>query len=312
MPKTCGGGRSSNTTTTDTVDTTNNRNSNNIVVVDFSSPNIAKEMHVGHLRSTIIGEAVCRILEYTGSNVLRVNHVGDWGTQFGMLIQYLKEEYPDFAAASGGGSDGNDANMPNITDLTLFYKNAKSRFDESPEFKKISQLNVVKLQAGDPECQRIWQVLCDISRREFEKVYNRLDITVEECGESFYNDKIPAVIDEFVDRGMISVEEGGAKCVFVPKFKVPLMLQKSDGGYGYDSTDMAAIKFRLHTLKASHLVYITDFTQVSSKHAITFGWSCLQISQKFVTTGILYTRSLLSGGSLPNGICRRQKNWLGQ
>jgi hypothetical protein len=312
MPKTCGGGSSSNTTTTDTVDTTNNRNSNNIVVVDFSSPNIAKEMHVGHLRSTIIGEAVCRILEYTGSNVLRVNHVGDWGTQFGMLIQYLKEEYPDFAAASGGGSDGNDANMPNITDLTLFYKNAKSRFDESPEFKKISQLNVVKLQAGDPECQRIWQVLCDISRREFEKVYNRLDITVEECGESFYNDKIPAVIDEFVDRGMISVEEGGAKCVFVPKFKVPLMLQKSDGGYGYDSTDMAAIKFRLHTLKASHLVYITDFTQVSSKHAITFGWSCLQISLKFFTTGILYTRSLLSGGSLPNGICCRQKNWLGQ
>ena len=235
-----------------------------VVVVDFSSPNIAKEMHVGHLRSTIIGEAVCRILEYTGSNVKRINHVGDWGTQFGMLIQYLKEEYPDFHAGGGGGNENDDSEkMPNITDLTVFYKNAKSRFDESPEFKKISQMNVVKLQAGDPECQRIWQVLCDISRKEFEKVYNRLDITVEECGESFYNDKIPAVIDEFVDRDMISVEEGGAKCVFVPKFKVPLMLQKSDGGYGYDSTDMAAIKYRLHTLKASHLVYITDFTQVS-------------------------------------------------
>lgn len=220
------------------------------VVVDFSSPNIAKEMHVGHLRSTIIGEAVCRVLEYAGSNVHRVNHVGDWGTQFGMLIQYLKEEYPDF-----------HGDVPNITDLTLFYKNAKSRFDESPEFKKISQLNVVKLQGGDEECRKIWQVLCDVSRREFEKVYNRLDITVEECGESFYNDKIPPVIDEFIERGMCSVEEGGARCVFVPKFAVPLMLQKSDGGYGYDSTDMAAIKYRLEELKARQLVYVTDFTQ---------------------------------------------------
>jgi len=220
------------------------------VVVDFSSPNIAKEMHVGHLRSTIIGEAVCRILEYSGKNVDRVNHVGDWGTQFGMLIQYLKEEYPNF-----------HEDPPNITDLTAFYKNAKSRFDESAEFKKISQLNVVKLQAGDEECRKIWQVLCDVSRLEFEKVYARLDISVKECGESFYNDKIAPVIDEFDSRGMISVEEGGAKCVFVPNFKIPLMLQKSDGGYGYDSTDMAAIKYRLDELKARQIVYITDFTQ---------------------------------------------------
>jgi len=220
------------------------------VVVDFSSPNIAKEMHVGHLRSTIIGEAVCRILEYTGKTVERVNHVGDWGTQFGMLIQYLKEEYPNF-----------HEDIPNITDLTAFYKNAKSRFDESAEFKKISQLNVVKLQAGDEECRKIWQVLCDVSRLEFEKVYARLDISVKECGESFYNDKIAPVIDEFDSRGMISVEEGGAKCVFVPNFKIPLMLQKSDGGYGYDSTDMAAIKYRLDELKARQIVYITDFTQ---------------------------------------------------
>ena len=222
-----------------------------VVVVDFSSPNIAKEMHVGHLRSTIIGESVCRILEYTGSNVQRVNHVGDWGTQFGMLIQYLKEEYPDFQ----------DGNIPNITDLTVFYKNAKSRFDESPEFKKVSQLNVVKLQGGDEECREIWQVLCYVSRKEFEKVYNRLDITVTECGESFYNDKIAPVIDEFIAAGHCTVEEGGAKCVFVPKYKIPLMLQKSDGGYGYDSTDMAAIKYRLDELNAKQIVYITDFTQ---------------------------------------------------
>ncbi|KAL7511245.1 hypothetical protein ACHAXN_008674 [Cyclotella atomus] len=220
------------------------------VVVDFSSPNIAKEMHVGHLRSTIIGESVCRILEYMGNDVKRINHVGDWGTQFGMLIQYLKEEYPDL-----------HGDIPNITDLTEFYKNAKQRFDESAEFKKVSQLNVVQLQAGDAEYLKMWQVLCDVSRKEFEKVYKRLDITVEECGESFYNDKIPPVIEEFSAKGLISVEDGGAKCVFVPKYKVPLMLQKSDGGYGYDSTDMAAIKYRVEEIKASQVVYITDFTQ---------------------------------------------------
>ena len=137
----------------------------------------------------------------------------------------------------------------------------QSRFDEDPEFKKTSQLNVVKLQSGDQECRAIWQVLCDISRLEFEKVYKRLDITLEECGESFYNSKIPPVIEEFENAGLVSVEEGGAKCVFVPKFKIPLMLQKSDGGFGYDSTDMAALKYRLQELGASRAVYITDFSQ---------------------------------------------------
>jgi arginyl-tRNA synthetase len=152
-------------------------------VVDFSSPNIAKEMHVGHLRSTIIGESVCRILEFVGHKVERINHVGDWGTQFGMLIEYLKVEFPNFSS-----------DQPNITDLTSFYKSAKERFDADADFKKISQLNVVKLQSGDAECLKVWTILCDISRREFQKVYSRLDVTVHECGESFYNDKIPPVI----------------------------------------------------------------------------------------------------------------------
>lgn len=221
------------------------------VIVDFSSPNIAKEMHVGHLRSTIIGESVCRILEFVGANVKRVNHVGDWGTQFGMLIQYLKEAYPNF----GKGED------INIGDLTQFYKKAKARFDEDEDFKETSRLNVVKLQAGDEECRLIWQILCDISRKEFEKVYKRLDITLEECGESFYNSKIPDTIEAFNKAGLLRVEEGGARCVFVPKYKIPLMLQKSDGGYGYDSTDMTAIKYRLEELKGTRLVYITDFSQ---------------------------------------------------
>eukprot|EP00978_Attheya_sp_CCMP212_P011945 scaffold29664_cov51-Attheya_sp.AAC.3 len=223
-------------------------------VVDFSSPNIAKEMHVGHLRSTIIGEAVCRILEFSGHEVARVNHVGDWGTQFGMLIQYLTEEYPTY------GSDDDKKNN-SITDLTQFYKSAKERFDVSPEFKKLSQQNVVKLQGGDETSLRMWKLLCDVSRGEFKKVYDRLDISVEECGESFYNEKIPPVIQEFKDAGLIRIEEGGAKCVFLDNYKVPLMLQKSDGGFGYDSTDMAALKYRIQTIGAKRIIVITDFSQ---------------------------------------------------
>jgi len=222
--------------------------------VDFSSPNIAKEMHVGHLRSTILGESVCRILEYVGHNVHRTNHVGDWGTQFGMLIQYLKEEYPEVASSE-------EAQMPNITDLTVFYKAAKQRFDDSPEFKKIAQANVVKLQSGDPECRKIWKMLCDVSRLEFQKVYNRLDAKIEEKGESYYNDKIPPVIEEFDKAGLLSTEEGGAKCVWVEGHQIPLMLQKSDGGYGYDSTDMAALKYRLHEVGAQRVVVLTDYGQ---------------------------------------------------
>merc|ERR1712091_790205 len=135
------------------------------VLVDFSSPNIAKEMHVGHLRSTIIGDTICRVLEFCGHDVRRVNHVGDWGTQFGMLITHMEEAYPDFLQ-----------NPPNITDLTTFYKNAKKRFDEDEQFKEVSRKTVVALQAGDARCRAIWSVLCDISRKEFDKVYARLDV----------------------------------------------------------------------------------------------------------------------------------------
>jgi arginyl-tRNA synthetase len=223
-----------------------------VCVVDFSSPNIAKEMHVGHLRSTIIGESVCRILEAMGHIVYRVNHIGDWGTQFGMLIEYLKTEY-DLANTA-----------PNITDLTVFYKNAKQKFDDDPDFKKASQLNVVALQSGDPDCRKLWQLLCDISRHEFEKVYQRLDVTSQEYGESFYNARIPAVIREFEQAKLLAEEEGGAKVVWLQdrtKYQFPLMLQKSDGGYGYDSTDMAALQYRLHELKADRIIIITDFSQ---------------------------------------------------
>lgn len=178
------------------------------VVVDFSSPNIAKEMHVGHLRSTIIGESICRILEFNGHNVLRVNHVGDWGTQFGMLINYLNIVYPDF-----------ETKIPSLTDLNVFYKAAKEKFDKEAEFKKKSQETVVRLQAGDKDCLNAWNILCEISRNEFNKIYKRLDINVKECGESFYNSRIPSVILECEEKGLVKLDKG-AKCIFLDGYEV--------------------------------------------------------------------------------------------
>ncbi len=149
----------------------------------------------------------------------------------------------------------------------IYFCIPQARFDEDVEFKKTSQLNVVKLQAGDEECRAIWNVLCEISRKEFEKVYKRLDISLDECGESFYNDKIPPVIKELEEKDLIETSNG-AKCVFLPKYKIPLMLQKSDGGYGYDSTDMAALKYRIQELGATRVVCITDFSQGDHFHMI--------------------------------------------
>lgn len=226
------------------------------VVIDFSSPNIAKEMHVGHLRSTIIGDAVARILEFCGHTTKRVNHVGDWGTQFGMLIRYMEVTYPNFLS-----------DPPNITDLTVFYKNAKAKFDEDEEFKDIARKTVVKLQAGDKHCIAVWKLLCEISRVEFQKVYDRLHIVVEEFGESYYNKMIPPVIEMLEKKSLIDKERGeGASCIFLPKHSFPLMVKKSDGGFGYDSTDMAAIHHRLQTLKADWLIYVTDLGQAEHFH----------------------------------------------
>jgi arginyl-tRNA synthetase len=237
------------------------------VLVDFSSPNIAKEMHVGHLRSTIIGDCVCRLLEFCRFDVQRVNHVGDWGTQFGMLITYLQEAFPDILT-----------NPPNISDLTLIYKASKKRFDEDPAFKELSRLNVVRLQSGDAACRAIWQLLCQISRLEFQRVYDALDVHLIEVGESFYNPLIPATLQEMqgrhipntrggeaATRSMVEDEEG-MLLVKLDHFTIPLILRKSDGGYGYDSTDMAALKYRTATLKRDWLVYITDAGQAPHFH----------------------------------------------
>ncbi|CAN0385338.1 unnamed protein product [Pylaiella littoralis] len=226
------------------------------VVVDFSSPNIAKEMHVGHLRSTIIGDAICRVLEFCGHTVFRHNHVGDWGTQFGMLINYMKEAYPNFLT-----------DPPNITDLTTFYKAAKLRFDQSEKFKEASRNTVVELQSGDPSCKEVWMLLCDISRKEFQKVYDRLGVTLEEHGESFYNDMIPSTIDMLGDAGLVERDDG-ADIVRLEHFTYPLIVRKRDGGFGYDSTDMAAIRYRLKTLKCDWVIGITDAGQAGHFHMI--------------------------------------------
>ncbi|XP_051533691.1 arginine--tRNA ligase, cytoplasmic-like [Myxocyprinus asiaticus] len=219
------------------------------VIVDFSSPNIAKEMHVGHLRSTIIGDSMCRLFEFLGYDVLRLNHVGDWGTQFGMLIAHLQDKFPNYLTVS-----------PPIGDLQAFYKESKKRFDEEEEFKKRAYQCVVKLQSKEPDFMKGWNLICEVSRKEFQKVYNCLDIRIEERGESYYQDMMTAVVKEFEEKGLVELDEG-RKIVFAPGQSVPLTIVKSDGGYTYDTSDLAAIRNRLFDEKADIIIYVTDSGQ---------------------------------------------------
>jgi len=227
------------------------------VLIDFSSPNIAKELHVGHLRSTIIGDCLARLHEFLGHTVLRRNHVGDWGTQFGMLIAHLQDHCPQ-ALAPGGQVD--------LGDIVEFYKEAKRRFDSEEAFKARARNAVVRLQSGDPEATRGWKVLCDQSRREFEQIYRLLDVTLEEKGESFYNASIPETLEELQRLGLI-VESDGAWCIYPEGFKnkdgdpLPLIVRKSDGGYNYDTTDMAALRYRIREERAERILYVTDAGQ---------------------------------------------------
>lgn len=219
------------------------------VIVDFSSPNIAKEMHVGHLRSTIIGDSMCRLFEFLGYEVLRLNHVGDWGTQFGMLIAHLQDKFPNYLSVS-----------PPIGDLQAFYKESKKRFDEDEEFKKRAYKCVVKLQSKEADFIKAWNLICDVSRKEFQKVYNCLDISIKERGESYYQDMMTAVVKEFEEKGLVEVDEG-RKIVFAPGQSIPLTIVKSDGGYTYDTSDLAAIRNRLFDEKADIIIYVTDSGQ---------------------------------------------------
>jgi arginyl-tRNA synthetase len=233
------------------------------VVVDFSSPNIAKEMHVGHLRSTIIGDCLARVLEFRGHPVLRLNHVGDWGTQFGMLITHLKQVAPEALET---------ADAVDLGDLVAFYRQAKARFDDDDTFQTTAREEVVKLQAGDPLSIKAWGLLCDQSRREFQKIYDRLDIVLSERGESFYNPFLQAVVDDLRAAGLLVVD-AGAGCVFLEGVSgkdgqpLPLIVQKSDGGFNYATTDLAAIRYRFAAAPegdgAGRVIYVTDAGQAS-------------------------------------------------
>ncbi len=235
------------------------------IVVDFSAPNTAKEMHVGHLRSTIIGDALARILEFLGHDVLRLNHIGDWGTQFGMLIAYLKQYQPEVAE----GKLETD-----LSHLMSWYKASKKIFDQDPAFKQSAQQEVVALQSGEFGAIKIWQMICDISQKAYHQIYDYLDVKLIDRGESFYNPMLAGIVQDLTTGGFVTVNEG-AKCIFLDGFKnregepLPMMLQKSDGGYNYDTTDMAAVKHRVQTEKANRLIYVTDSGQ-STHFAMLF------------------------------------------
>ena len=237
---------------------------NKKIVVDFSSPNIAKEMHVGHLRSTIIGDTISRILELRGYKVLRLNHVGDWGTQFGMLITHLKDIYP---------ATRNDFRNINLGDLVKFYKASKKRFDDDNDFKERARIEVVKLQNGDKDSLRAWKLLCEQSRLEFDKIYKILNIEIIERGESFYNPYLQSVVEDLKKKGIL-IEDKGAKCVFLEGINnkegnsLPLIIQKKDGGFNYATTDLAALRYRFNKTPegdgAIRIIYVTD--QGQSNH----------------------------------------------
>lgn len=226
-------------------------------VIDYSSPNIAKQMHVGHLRSTIIGESLKRLLEYCGWEVSGVNHVGDWGTQFGMLITYIFDQELQNASwlceAEGDTSDS-------LAQLMQLYRQARSRFTEDEDFAQRSKKAVVKLQSGCAEYKQIWEKICEISRKDFSKIYQLLDVEIDEKGESFYQDLLKPVVDDLEARGVARLSDG-ALCVFIPEFKIPYMLRKSDGGFNYDTTDLAALRYRVEEEKAKRLIYVTDAGQ---------------------------------------------------
>jgi len=228
------------------------------IVVDYSGPNVAKELHAGHLRATVVGEAIVRVLEYLGHTVIRAAHLGDWGTQFGMLIEH--------AVDIGEHATGEELAAG---EFTAFYQAARAKFDGDPAFADRARQRVVQLQAGDEQALRLWQVLVEDSMEYLRDVYARLDITLTDADmdpESFYNPMLPDVVAELEAKG-IAVISDGALCAFPPGFSgrdgrpVPLMLRKSDGGYGYASTDVAAIRYRLTELNASRIIYVVGSEQ---------------------------------------------------
>jgi len=227
------------------------------VVVDYSSPNVAKEMHVGHLRSTIIGDAVVRTLEFLGNHVIRANHVGDWGTQFGMLIAYLEK------------MENEHATEMELSDLEAFYRAAKKHYDEDPVFAEKARNYVVKLQSGDEYCRTMWQKLVKITMQQNQHNYDRLNVTLTDkdvMGESLYNPMLPGIVEDLKKQGL-AVEDDGALVVYLDEFKnkdgdpMGVIVQKKDGGFLYTTTDIAAAKYRYETLKANRALVFSDTRQ---------------------------------------------------
>jgi arginyl-tRNA synthetase len=227
------------------------------IVVDYSAPNVAKEMHVGHLRSTIIGDASVRTLEFLGHNVIRANHVGDWGTQFGMLIAYLEK------------MQNEHANEMDLSDLEAFYREAKKHYDEDAAFAERARAYVVKLQGGDEYCREMWRKLVDITMSQNQKNYQRLNVTLTKddvMGESLYNSMLPGIVADLKAKGL-AVESEGATVVFLDEYKnkdgepMGVIIQKKDGGYLYTTTDIACAKYRYETLGADRVLYYIDSRQ---------------------------------------------------
>lgn len=218
------------------------------VVVDYSGPNIAKQMHVGHLRSTIIGDAISRVIEFQGHEVIRQNHIGDWGTQFGMLIRFMNEQ---------------SERIGTISDLEEFYRSAKQRFDSDPAFADEARRTVVRLQEGSEAERNFWRIIVDETRRHYQPVYERLGVKLkpaDERGESFYNDSLARVVAELKNKG-VARESEGAVAVFVEGYETPLIIEKTGGGYLYGTTDLAAIRYRVENLGAQRIIYTHDSRQ---------------------------------------------------
>ncbi|MBV1852797.1 arginine--tRNA ligase [Catellatospora tritici] len=228
------------------------------VIIDYSAPNVAKEMHVGHLRSTVIGDAAARVLTWLGHDVVRANHLGDWGTPFGMLIEHLLDV-----------GEAEAVHELSVGDLSGFYRAARAKFDGEPGFADRARARVVALQAGDEATLRLWRLLVAESEKYFLSVYAKLGVTLtgaDFCGESFYNDRLDSVVDELDELGLLR-DSNGAQCAFPAGFTgrdgepLPIIVRKSGGGYGYGATDLAAIRYRTQELHADRMLYVVGTEQ---------------------------------------------------
>ncbi|MEM9296154.1 MAG: arginine--tRNA ligase, partial [Planctomycetota bacterium] len=252
------------------------------VALDYASPNLAKEMHIGHLRSTILGDAMARVLEARGHRVIRQNHVGDWGTQFGMLLEHLIDT--GWSPESSGG----------IADLNTLYQESKKRDDADPDFAKRARERVVALQAGEAQARAVWKSLIGESVAHMDRVFTRLGVGLRHehlCPESFYNDRLPGVADDLEASGAARISDG-ALCAFVEGREHPLIVRKGDGGFGYAATDLAAVRYRAAELGADRLVYVVDSRQKDHFEkffsvARSASWAADNVSLEYVGFGTI-------------------------